>query len=263
VSEPRSAETAERVRAVDGGVLTAGAAYQDRVQAVLATALREEARNVRRAAEVVATTFSAGGVLYIFGSGHSHMFAEEAFYRAGGAVRVCPVLKPPYMLHEGAEQSTRLERESGHAEEVLAGYHLQGGRDCMIVASNSGVNALPVEVAQAARSRGLPVVAITSLAYARSVQRPGTRLYEVADVVVDNHCPPGDALIEVASDLPRMGPASTVVGLFLLNSILLAAAEEQLAAGSTPEIYLSANMPGAKDGNTALSARLRQSIPHL
>jgi uncharacterized phosphosugar-binding protein len=237
--------------------------YATAVLELLQTCAVTEQGNVVAAAHLVATTLERDGLVYIFGSGHSHIFAEEAFYRAGGLARICPILKPPYMLHEGAVQSTRLERESGHAEEVLAGYPLQGGRDCMIVASNSGVNTLPVEVAQAARGRGLPVVAITSLAYARSVQRPGTRLHEVADVVLDNHCPPGDALVEVASDLPRMGPASTVVGLFLLNSILLAAAEEQLAAGSTPEIYLSANMPGAKDRNTALSTRLRQSIPHL
>ncbi len=237
--------------------------YATAVLELLQTCAAAERGSITAAAHLVAATLERDGLVYVFGSGHSHMFAEEAFYRAGGLARICPILKPPYMLHEGAVQSTRLEREPGHAEEVLAGYPLQGGRDCMIVASNSGVNALPVEVAQAARGRGLPVIAITSLAYAGSVQRPGTRLHEVADVVIDNHGPPGDALVEIAPNLPRMGPASTVVGLFLLNSILLAAAEEQLAAGSTPEIYLSANMPGAKDGNTALSARLRESIPHL
>lgn len=239
------------------------AEYADAMLALLQTCARAEQASVAAAARLVATTLERDGLVYVFGSGHSHMFAEEAFYRAGGLARICPILKPPYMLHESAVESTRLEREPGHAADVLAGYRLEGGRDCLIVVSNSGANALPVEVATSARDRGLPVVAITSVAYARSVQRPGTRLHEVADVVVDNHCPPGDALVAVAPDLPSMGPGSTVAGLFLLNSILLAAAEEQLAAGSTPEIYLSSNMPGAAERNTALSARLRQAIPHL
>ena len=242
---------------------SAGAVYQERLQAVLATALREEVPNVRRAAEVVATTFSAGGVLYIFGSGHSHMFAEEAFYRAGGAARVCPVLKPRYMLHEGAVRSTVLERESGHTADLLAGYQLEPERDCVLVVSNSGVNALPVEFAAATKAQGLPVIAITSRAYAQAVQRPGPRLHEVADVVIDNHCPPGDALVRLADDLPPTGPASTVVGLALLNSLVVEACAIQLTRGDRPEVFLSANMPGAVEHNEKTVAALSARVPHL
>lgn len=246
-----------------GASLQAGAVYQDRLQEVLATALREEAPAVRRAAEVVAATFSAGGVLYIFGSGHSHMFAEEAFYRAGGSARVCPVLKPPFMLHEGAVRSTVLEREPGHAAEVLAGYRLEPERDCLLVASNSGVNALPVEVATTAKRTGLPVIAITSRAYAHSVQRPGPRLHDVADVVLDNHCPPGDALVRLADDLPPTGPASTVVGLALLNSVIVEACAIQLAGDERPDVFLSANMPGAGPHNEQAVAAMSARVPHL
>jgi uncharacterized phosphosugar-binding protein len=256
-------ETAEEGREAHGGVLTTGARYQDRLQEVLATALREEAHAVRRAAEVVARTFSGGGLLFIFGSGHSHMFAEEAFYRAGGAVRVCPVLSPPHMLHEGAVRSTQLEREAGHAAGLLAGYRLEPERDCMLVISNSGVNALPVEVAATAKERGLPVVAITSLAYAQAVQRPGRRLHEVADVVIDNHCPPGDALVALADDLPLTGPASTVVGLALLNTLVVEACALQLERGERPQVFLSANMPGAAAHNEEAVAALSARVPHL
>lgn len=245
------------------GGLTAGLTYQDELRAVLDTAMRAESRSVHDAAQVVSRTFSAGGVLYIFGSGHSHMFAEEAFYRAGGATRVCPVLKPPYMLHEGAVQSTRLEREEGHADEVLSGYQVDGDRDCMLVVSNSGVNALPVEVASSARRQGLPVIAITSRAYAQSVQRPGPRLHDVADVVIDNHCPPGDALVRLSDEMPPAGPASTVVGLALLNTLVVEACALQLARGERPEVFLSANMPDATAYNQGAVAALRARVPHL
>ena len=263
MTEPRRTGTTDEALPVEGGVRAAGAVYQDRLQAVLATALREEVQNVRRAAEVVAATFSARGVLYIFGSGHSHMFAEEAFYRAGGAVRVYPVLKPRHMLHEGAVRSTQLEREAGHAAEVLSGYELEPDRDCVLVASNSGANALPVEVAATARAQGLSVIAITSRAYARAVSRPGPRLHDVADVVIDNHCPPGDALVRLADDLPPTGPASTVVGLALLNSVVVEACAIQLARGERPEVFLSANMPGAAPHNEQAVAALSARVPHL
>lgn len=246
-----------------GSLGTAAAEYQTRVQALLATALAAEEQAVLRAAEIIAKTFTAGGLLYIFGSGHSHMFAEEAFYRAGGAARVCPVLNPAHMLHEGAVRSTGLERETGHAERILAPYRLDGARDCMLVVSNSGANALPIEVAGAARDRGLPVIVITSLAYSQAVDRPGPRLYEIADVVIDNHCPPGDALVELGPGLPATGPGSTVVGLALLNTMIVAALDNQLAAGQQPDVFRSANMPGAQEHNERLARTLMAVVPHL
>ena len=243
--------------------LTAGGDYQHELSTTLATAMREEARTVHAAARIVARTFSAGGILYIFGSGHSHMFAEEAFYRAGGATRVCPVLKPPYMLHEGAVQSTRLERESGHADDVLSGYALDAERDCMLVVSNSGANALPLEVATAAKRQGLAVIAITSRAYAQALSHPGPRLHELADVVIDNHCPPGDALVRLADDLPPAGPGSSVVGLALLNTLVVEACAQQLTDGERPEVFLSANMPDAAAHNEKAVAALATRVPHL
>ncbi|GAB3883424.1 sugar isomerase domain-containing protein [Terrabacter terrigena] len=243
--------------------LAGGLAYQQLLREVLDEALAEEREAVRAAADVLVHTFQAGGLLYIFGSGHSHMFAEEAFYRAGGAVQVCPVLKPPYMLHAGAVRSTRLERESGHAEEVLAGYRFDPARDCMLVVSNSGVNPLPVEVAQTVKSLGLPVLAITSRRYADSVARSGPRLHDVVDVVIDNHCPPGDALVSLDEALPATGPASTVVGLALLNTLIVEACALQLQRGGRPQVFLSANMPGARDHNEAVVAELSEVIPHL
>ncbi|MGI5215394.1 sugar isomerase domain-containing protein [Plantactinospora sp. CA-290183] len=238
-------------------------AYAAGVQDVLGRALREELPAVRRAAELVARSFAAEGLCYVFGSGHSHMFGEEAFYRAGGAVRICPILKPPHMLHEGAVHSTVLERQSGHAGSVLDGYRLDGARDVLLVASNSGANPLPVEVAQAAKTRGLPLIAITSRRYAGAIERPGPRLHDIADVVVDNHCPPGDAFVTLGPGLPSAGPSSTVVGLALLNAIIVEALGVQLRRGETPEVFMSANMPGAAEHNSESARRMSEIVPHL
>jgi uncharacterized phosphosugar-binding protein len=239
------------------------ASYASRVQAVLSQALAEELPSVRRAAALVADAWTAQGLFYVFGSGHSHMISEEAFYRAGGAVRVCPILKPRHMLHEGAVRSTVLERQSGQAESVLDGYRLDGGRDVMLIASNSGANALPVEVAQAVKARGLPLIAITSRRYADAIDRPGPRLHDIADVIVDNHCPPGDALVALGPGLPDAGPSSTVVGAALLNAIVVEALGVQLRRGETPEVFTSANIPGAAEHNEASARRMSALVPHI
>jgi uncharacterized phosphosugar-binding protein len=237
--------------------------YASRLQAVLDRALEQELPSVRRAAALVADAWTAQGVFYVFGSGHSHMFGEEAFYRAGGAVRVCPILKPAHMLHEGAVRSTVLERESGHADALLDGYRLDGARDVMLIASNSGANPFPLEVGRAVKSRGLPLIAITSRRYAAAIERPGPRLHEIADVILDNHCPPGDALVALGPGLPSAGPSSTVVGMSLLNALIVEALGIQLRRGETPEVFMSANMPGAAEHNELAARRMAHLVPHL
>ncbi len=247
-----------------GGPVTATTrAYTDALGTTLITAVADAAPAITRAGALLADRFARDGLAYVFGSGHSHIFAEEAFYRAGGSARICPVLKPDYMLHVSAQRSTVLERESGHAEAVLDGYDMRPERDVMIVVSNSGANRLPVEVATLARSRGLPVVAITSVRYARASRLPGRRLHDVADIVLDNQCPPGDALVEAGPGLPRVGPGSSVVGLALLNAVIVEALARQIAAGEQPDVYLSAGMPGAAVHNAELARKFAPRVPHI
>lgn len=237
--------------------------YSQQVQQLLTEALTAERDNIAAAAALLAERFADDGILYVFGSGHSHVFAEESFFRAGGSARICPVLKPDYMLHVSAERSTRLERETGHAQNVLAGYGIDPGADVMLVVSNSGANALPVEVAQTARDRGLPVIAITSRAYAQASTQTGPKLHEVADIVLDNHCPPGDALVTIREDLPYAGPGSSVVGLALLNATMVAAAAQEAAQGGSPRVFLSAGMPDAAEHNAGIIAEMQARVPHI
>lgn len=237
--------------------------YTERVQKILAEALEAEHDRMAEAASLLAERFTADGILYVFGSGHSHVFAEEGFFRAGGSARICPVLEPDHMLHVSAERSTVLERESGHAANVLARYEMDPEADTMLVVSNSGANALPVEVAQTARDRGLPVIAITSRAYATASTQTGPKLHEVADIVLDNHCPPGDALVSVREDLPLAGPGSSVVGLALLNTMIVAAAEKEAERGGHPRVFLSAGMPDAGEHNARIIADMKPRVPHI
>ena len=237
-------------------------AYLDAALAALAERRESLARALDDAARTVTAAVRAGGRLYVFGTGHSHVLAEEVHYRAGGLAAVVPVLSGATMLHEGAVSGTRLERLPGLVSPILDRYRI-GHEDVLLVASNSGVNAAPVEAARYGRERGARVIALTSVPYATAIAEGRDTLADLADVVLDNATPPGDAAIELPDGTTRAGPLSTLVGVALVNA-LCAEVAARLGGGSEPApVYISANMPGASDHNARLVERYRPGNPHL
>lgn len=204
--------------------------------------------------------------LFTFGTGHSHLLALEPFYRAGGLARVKPILTEELMLHRSASASTLAERETGKAERLLD-WHGVGRGDLLLVASNSGRNVVPVEMALGARARGARVIALTNLRHA--AQHPsrhpsGWKLSDVADLVLDNAGVAGDAAVEVAGPAGRLlaGPTSTITGAFLLHLVILAGMEQGMASGWRPEVFESSNANGDAHNETLL-ARYRPQVPGL
>ena len=212
------------------------------------------------ALDAITTAIRADGLIYIFGTGHSHMLAEEGHYRAGGLACVVPVLNSIIMLHEGAVAGSALERTPGLADIVLSRYPI-GANDVLVVASTSGVNAVPVEAARIGKARGATVIAITSEAYSRQAARGRKRLAEEADIVLDNKAPPGDAVVDLGG--LHSGPVSTVVGAAILNALFSAAAHRLSTTDSNSPVYMSANMEGAAEHNRRLVDRYRSRNPHL
>jgi uncharacterized phosphosugar-binding protein len=209
--------------------------------------------NIAAAADLVAASLEQGGTIHAFGSGHSHILAEELFYRAGGLVRVRPILFEGLMLHASAKLSTALERMTGLAAALLEDHPIPAG-DVLVIASNSGSNAVSSELASAARRGGASVIAVTSLRHATSSAARATdspRLHEVADVVVDNGGCVGDAAIEIAGLDRRVGPTSTVVGAAILNAMAVEAVERLIARGIVPDVYTSGNVEGGDAANAA------------
>ncbi len=216
----------------------------------------EQLGSIREAASMAAEVLRKDGLIHIFGTGHSHMLAEEGLYRAGGLAPVNAMLDPGLMLHEGATASTDMERLPGYSRIVAKKYDLQEG-DLLIIVSNSGVNTVPVEMALLAKEGGLRVVAICSLAYSRAAKLKSgvpARLYEVADLTLDNLGEPGDL---------KVGPTSTVVGAALLNAVFVEAVSLLAADGAELPVYRSSNMPGAPEHNRHLVDRFRGRVRHL
>jgi len=238
--------------------------YMERVQQLLHALAQTQTAAIDAAATAITQALRNGGQLYLFGTGHSHMLAEEGHYRAGGLAPVCPILSSALMLHEGAVSSTLMERTSGLGPAVLARYPVSAG-DVLMIFSNSGVNAVPVETALAAKQRGMIVIAVIALAYASTVAPgpSGKRLADVADIVIDNQGVPGDALVEMGNSGLRTGPSSTVAGAFILNAILTEVAWRLTDMDGEAPIYVSANMPNAAAHNAALVQQYRSRNPHL
>ena len=239
--------------------------YRDRIVAIMDGLLAREGAAMDAARDAIAMALAGGGVLHVAGSGHSHMIAEEVFYRAGGIAAAQAILDDDLMLHRGAERSTRIEREEGQAARVLADYAIAPG-DVVVVASNSGRNAYPVELALEAKARGAVVIALTSLAHARAVasrHASGLRLFEVADIVLDNGGEYGDAALPIPGGTQRMGPTSSVVGIWLINALIAEAVAALTARGIAVDVYESANADGSGGGTEAIVARWRGRIRGL
>jgi uncharacterized phosphosugar-binding protein len=147
--------------------MTAGRRYLAEASRLVERLAGDEWASLSAAAALVADALARGGSVHAFGTGHSHMLAEELFYRAGGLVRVKPILFEGLMLHAGAQLSTSLERLPGVAAALLEHHPIAAG-DVLIVASNSGGNAVVREMAGLAHARGIPVIAIVSRAHASS-----------------------------------------------------------------------------------------------
>src|SRR5215203_1738635 len=141
--------------------------YLGRIGAMVERLHDEQLGQIREAGRLVAEALRADRLVHVFGTGHSHMLAEEGLYRAGGLAPVNAVLESGLMLHEGAAASTRLEKLLGYSSIVADKYGFEEG-DLLVVVSNSGINAAPVEIALLAKEAGLKVLAISSVGYSKS-----------------------------------------------------------------------------------------------
>ncbi|ENS91425.1 SIS domain-containing protein [Brucella melitensis] len=219
------------------------------------------AAQMEKAADLIAAAARADRRVYVFGTGHSHMMAEELHYRAGGLAITVPILCGSIMLQDGAVASSHFERIEGAVRPILDRYGIRDG-DVLVVVSNSGVNAAPIEAARYAREKGAAIIALTSVAYSNTIARGRTQLLSLTDVVLDNDAPSGDAVLEIAGSALKVGPVSTALGVTILNAVFADVAARLVGEGDAP-IYLSANMPGSGDINRSLVERYRDRNPHL
>lgn len=220
---------------------------------------------VARAAEEIAPRLAKGGILYVFGSGHSHVLAEEVYARAGGLIQARALMPHELTVDLDMEKSTLMERTDGLAGIVFETHNIRPA-DVLVVASNSGRNAVPVQMARIAGERGIFTVALTNLAHSQSVSsrdKSGKKLYEICDITLDTCGPAGDALVPVPEQGYSIAPASTILGALVLEMLVCSVVEKMIASGADPFVLRSANIDGNDEYNRRAKERLKERFPEL
>ena len=239
--------------------------YLRNIQHLLERLENTQEQVIEQVAEVCADCIYNGGLLYFFGTGHSHMICEEPFYRAGGLASIYPILETDLMLHEGASKSSSYERLEGLGNVVVSHTPLGKG-DVLFLISNSGRNCAIIDAALEAKKRGAVTVAITSMNHttnAASRHSSSLNLYQVCDFVLDNGGIVGDASVSLDGLPQKIAPTSSVVDITLVNLVLVNTVELLLQKGMTPPVFTSANTDQGDSANKNILETYKSRIPSL
>jgi len=253
---------------------SAAETYFDKTLALLTRLKETQGPAIEKAAQLCADRIAKGGLVFLFGNGHSRMMCEEMTPRQGCFPGFVALVELSLSNHanivgtNGLRAPLHLEKYEGYAEEILKGFKF-GPNDAFIVVSTSGLRPVIVEMALGAKKRGLPVIGIVSLAHAAQApagHSSGKKLSDVADLVVDNQCPPGDCIVELPGLEWRTGPTSTVTGGMIMNMLRCRVAELLIEKGKPPVLLPSHQFVG----NTGAAEQLdrfyeayRKSLAHL
>ena len=239
--------------------------YFVKIQELLKEIQISQKKEMTEAAGWLAEAIQNEVIIHLFGCGHSHIFGEEVFFRAGGLAAVSPIFHEPLMLHEGAARASQIERKNDYASKFLSEVDFQP-QDVLFVISTSGRNPVPVDVALYAKEKGTKIVVITSRTYANSQESrhtSGQHLHDVGDLVIDNLAPIGDAILSLDEIAVPFGPVSTVVGVTILQAIFSEAIKKMVANDFDPPIFLSGNIEGSDEHNQRLLDKYGKRIPLL
>ena len=222
---------------------------------------------IKRASEICAEAIGAGGFVHLFGTGHSRIPVEEMFPRYGSYPGFHPIVELSMTFHtqvvgaNGQRQAMFIERVPGLADVILSNFHFEP-KDAVMVFSASGLGAVVVEFARGARQRGLPVIAVTSIAQSKAgelEEEVGSRLMDEADIVIDLCTPAGDALcrLEGLAETP-IGPGSTLAAIAVADAVKVQTAELLLAGGKLPPVITSVAEVGRKRSDELFEAAYRE-----
>ena len=240
--------------------------YYLRINEIMNEVFSSEHENIERAAEVIAEANRTHHSIFAFGCNHAGLITLELFYRTGGMVTVNPVRAPGMMLEISPPTMTsEMERMEGYGKIIFDNLTTREG-DVIIIHSVSGRNAVTVDMAKAAREKGLTVIVVTNMNTATTVtsrHSSGKMLHDYASILIDNHGDRGDATLKLDGFEQRIASSSTVVGAAILNAVIARACEMLLAEGINPPVFMSGNMDGGDAYNKAVIAEHKDNIFYM
>jgi uncharacterized phosphosugar-binding protein len=246
------------------------AVYLQKASALIAQIAAEEGEAIVKAGVAVADRIAEDRLIYVIGpGGHSQIGAEEVFSRAGGLACIVSFIDDGFYLGNGAARSMRIERTPGYARALLDEVTFDGG-DILIIVNAYGINAATIDSAMYAREHGMTSIGVTSIANQRGLPQghpsrhpSGKDLCDLVDIVVDTKMPRGDAVLSIDGVSEKVGPVSTIVNAFAMNSIMLEAIAELARRGIEPPVWRSSNSPGGDEANVAVTERYKTRIRNL
>jgi uncharacterized phosphosugar-binding protein len=223
-------------------------------QAILERIQATQMEAIERASELCAQTIAQNGLVHMFGTGHSRIFVEEMFPRHGSFPGFHPIVELSLTFHNvvvganGQRQAMFLEHVEGLGQVILRNF-VFSPPDCFLLFSNSGINEVVVDVALEAKRQGYPVIAVVSLdhcARSAALHSSGKKLPDIADIVIDNCTPGGDALVSIPGLEDPVGPGSTIGAATVTNAIKCLVAEKLVALGKPPIVLTSSVLIGSE-----------------
>lgn len=233
--------------------------YWKEINILLEQVAEQENENIENVSKLIADRIKKGGIVQLFGCGHSHLLAQEAYYRAGGLVPVAPINLEPLMLHKGALTSSQNEKDPTFIGQNKDQISFEPN-DILIVISTSGRNPAPIDMAFLGKEAGILVISLQSLSYRDQEGRhaSGKRLEDVADTVLNTHIPVGDGLL--SNKGLQYGPSSTVVGAALLNALICRVIERISKEAEELPVFKSANLSDSDLHNEAMMEKYKNRI---
>lgn len=238
--------------------------YFDRIQEILKEVELDEADAINQTIELLTDANLNGKGIYIFGASHAGILAEELYYRAGGMMTVNAIFGRELMLDQSPITVTsKMERLEGYGTTLASTIPFKKD-DVLILHSVSGRNPVTIDLALSAQEKGVKIVALTNVNYSKQVtsrHSSGKRLFELADIILDNHGATGDACCSIEGIEQKVGPSSTVVGATILNTIIVEVTRKLIEHGvEYPPIFYSANLDGGDQLNQELFKKYENVI---
>lgn len=218
--------------------------YSNKIVELLDSVCKSNESKIDEISTLLSKVIINDKIIHTFGSGHSHIVGIELFARAGGLGNVNAILDPDILTSSGAVRGSKIEQLSGIADIIYDNHHIEQG-DIMIIISNSGRNALPIEMAYRCKKEGIYCIGVSAIEQSSLMtsRHPSKkRLCEIVDCTLDIKTPAGDALLDIQGI--KTGPSSTIAATFLLNTIISESIKKAVESGYKPMVFQSQNVDG-------------------